>query len=72
MDERVVERGEDVGNTEDELALSNLGTERDGGFFLGDLDLLRGLEVHPIVSTSIQPKFTPPRARHACLRVPGA
>ena len=35
MDEGVIERGEDVGNTEDSLALSNLGTERDGGILLG-------------------------------------
>ena len=44
MDEGVVEGSVDVGNTEYELALSNLGTKRDGLFLLG-LDLLGGL--HP-------------------------
>ena len=44
MDEGVVERGVDVSDTENELALSNLGPERDGCFLLG-LDLLGCL--HP-------------------------
>ena len=42
MDEGVVERGEDVGNAEDELAISDLRAELDGGFFLGGLDFLGG------------------------------
>ena len=42
MDEGIVERGIDVGNTENELSLSDLRSERDSGFFLGDL-LLGGL-----------------------------
>ena len=46
VDESVVEGGEDVGDTEDELALSNLGTERNGLFLL-DLDLLGGLHPKP-------------------------
>jgi hypothetical protein len=33
MDESIVERCEDVSDAENELALSNLGTEGDGGFF---------------------------------------
>lgn len=42
VDESVVERGIDVGNTEDFLALSDLGTERDGDFLLwGFLGLRR-------------------------------
>ena len=44
MDEGVVERGVDVSDTENELALSNLGPERDGCLLLG-LDLLGCL--HP-------------------------
>ena len=52
MDEGVVEGGEDVGNTEDFLALSDLGTERDG-LFLRGLDLLGGL--HPKFRQSIHP-----------------
>lgn len=51
MDEGVVERGVDVGNTEDELALADLGAERDGVLFLHDL-LLGGL--HPIAELAIQ------------------
>lgn len=51
MDEGVVEGGVDVGNTEDELALVDLGAERDGVFGGGDLGLLGGLQVvHPPVS----------------------
>lgn len=38
MDEGVVEGGEDVGNTENELALSDLGTEGDGVLLLSDFD----------------------------------
>jgi hypothetical protein len=41
MDKGVVERGIDVGNAENELSLSDLRTERDGGFFPGDLLLGR-------------------------------
>lgn len=41
VDERVVERSVDVCNAEHELALCDLRTERDGGFFLGDLLLGR-------------------------------
>ena len=54
MDESVVEGGVDVCDTEYELALSNLGTERDG-LLLGDLDLLGGL--HPDACQSIHPNF---------------
>lgn len=35
MDERIVERREDVGNTEDLLSLCDLGTERYGVSFTG-------------------------------------
>lgn len=52
MDESVVEGGVDVGDTEDELALSDLGTERNG-LLLGYLDLLGGL--HPDPRQSIHP-----------------
>ena len=52
MDKGVVERGVDVSDTENELALSNLGTERNG--LLGLLsDLLGGL--HPNSRQSIHP-----------------
>ena len=61
MDESVVEGGVDVRNTEDKLALSNLGTERYGGFFL--LSLLGGL--HPVVSDAIQPKIQRIKASQA-------
>ena len=44
MDESVVERGVDVSDTENELALSNLGPESNGCLLLG-LDLLGCL--HP-------------------------
>lgn len=40
MDEGVVEGGIDVSDTPDELALSNLRTERDGGLFLGCFNFL--------------------------------
>ena len=33
VDKGIVERGEDMGNAENEFALSDLGTEGDGGFF---------------------------------------
>lgn len=48
MDEGVVEGGVDVGNTKDKLALSDLGTERDGGLFLlgGLLGGLWGASTH--------------------------
>ena len=52
MDEGVVEGCVDVGDTEDKLALSDLGTERDG-LFLRGLDLLGGL--HPKFHQSIHP-----------------
>ena len=52
MDEGVVEGCVDVGDTEDKLALSDLGTERDG-LFLRGLDLLGGL--HPNSRQSIHP-----------------
>lgn len=45
VNEGVVERGVDVGNAKDELSLSNLGTESDD-LFLGNLDLLGGLETY--------------------------
>ena len=37
MDEGVIEGGKDVRNTEDELALSDLGAERDSSIFLWGL-----------------------------------
>lgn len=40
MDKSVIEAGVDVRNTENELALSNLGTKRDSCLFLGRLSLL--------------------------------
>lgn len=43
MDEGVVEGREDVRDAEDELALSDLGTELDGSVLLGGLNLLGGL-----------------------------
>lgn len=52
MNERVVERGIDVRDTKDELALSDLGTERNDLFLLG-LDLLGGL--HPKFRQAIHP-----------------
>ena len=55
VDEGVVEGGIDVGNTENELALSDLGAERDG-FLNGNLGLLGGLLVHPLVRLHIQHK----------------
>ena len=39
MDERVVEGSINVGDTEDVLAISNLGAEGNGGFFLWGLGL---------------------------------
>ena len=56
VDERVVERGVDVGNTEDELALADLGAKRDGGFLGSGLGLLGGLRV---TSTCQRPHPTP-------------
>ena len=44
MDERVVERRVDVRHSKHQLALSNLGTERNGRFLLRGLDFLRGLK----------------------------
>lgn len=52
VDKGVVERGIDVGNTENEFSLSDLRTERDSGFFLGDL-LLGSLHIHRSASSSI-------------------
>lgn len=43
MNESVVEGGEDASNTEDELALSDLGAERDGVLGGWSLDFLGGL-----------------------------
>ena len=58
MDEGVVEGGVDVGNAEDELALADLGAERDG-FLSSCLSLLGGLCVHPLVRLCIQRTATP-------------
>ena len=55
MDKSVVERGVDVSDTEDELALSNLGAERNGLLLLLRLSLLRRL--HPEVCQAIHPNF---------------
>ena len=55
MNEGVVEGGVDVSDTENELALSNLGTESDR-LLLGDLDLLGGL--HPNFHQFIHPNNT--------------
>ena len=52
--ERVVERRENVRNTEVALAIGKLGAELDGLLLL-DAGLLGRLEVHPIVSNAIQP-----------------
>lgn len=52
MNESIVERGVDVGNTENKLALSHLGTERDSVLLSGCLGLLGGL-LHPFVSRLI-------------------
>lgn len=58
MDEGVVERGVDVGNTENELALCDLGAERDGFLSSSDLGLLGGLfGLHPLVRIHIQHKI---------------
>ena len=70
MDEGVVERREDVRDTEDELALRNLGAERDGVFLLGRLNLLGGL--HPMVSLPIHPKGVRFAARREHQRVGSA
>ncbi len=58
MDESIVERGEDVRNTENELALSNLRSQRDGGFFLWCLGFLGRLEISKVISV-IQTRFGP-------------
>ena len=52
--ESVVERREDVSNTEVALAIGKLRAELDGLLLL-DAGLLGRLEVHPIVSNAIQP-----------------
>jgi hypothetical protein len=44
VDERVVEGSVNVGDTEDVLAISNLGAEGNGGFFLWGLGLFWCLE----------------------------
>jgi len=44
MDECIVEGGINVGDTEDVLAVSDLGTEGNGGFFLWGLGLFWWLE----------------------------
>lgn len=57
MDEGVVERGVDMSDTEDELALRDLGSERDGFLSSSDLGLLGGLfGLHPFVRAHIQHK----------------
>ena len=68
MDEGIVERGVDVGNTENELALSNLGTERDGVFLSGSFGLLGGL-LHPDVSIFIHHNSVSLRARNRTTRI---
>ena len=44
MDKGIVEGGKDVGDAKYKLILSDLGTERDGVFFLGCLDFLGRLQ----------------------------
>jgi hypothetical protein len=44
MDERIVEGGVDVGDTEDVLAISDLGAEGDSSLFLWGLGLFWWLE----------------------------
>ena len=44
VDEGIIEGSIDVSDTENELALSDLGTELNGGFFLRGLGLLRRLQ----------------------------
>ena len=44
VDKGIVEGRENVGDTEDKLALSNLGTERDGVLLLLNLDFFGGLQ----------------------------
>ena len=44
MDKGIVEGSEDVGNAKYKLILSDLGTERDGVFFLGCLGFLGRLQ----------------------------
>ena len=69
MNEGVVEGREDVRNTEDELALRNLGAERDGFGGGGDLGLLGGLWV----SSDRQSSHPPQNAsRFASSRMPTA
>ncbi len=71
MDEGIVERCINVGNAKHEFTLSNLGTERDGGFILGGFTLLGRLNqqrVHPVVSYSIHhitPIMDKPAVFHA-------
>lgn len=72
MDEGVVERGIDVSDTEHQLALSNLGTEGNGDFFLGDLDFLGRLQVHPAISKPIHPILWPQGAQSAIVWAPEA
>lgn len=71
MDEGVVEGGVDVGNTEDELALADLGAERDGVLLGSSLGLLGGLCVHPLVRLSIQRKANPSMPIHTLGQHPG-
>ena len=40
VDECIIEAGEDMCNAEDEFAICDLGSERNGVFFLGCLDFL--------------------------------
>ena len=65
--ERVVERRENVRNTEVALAIGKLGAELDGLLLL-DAGLLGRLEVHPIVSDAIQPLNLAQRAPE-CMEV---
>lgn len=50
VDESIIEAGIEVRNAEHELALSNLGTERDGSLLLGRLSLLWCLQARSYVS----------------------
>jgi hypothetical protein len=57
VDKGVVEGGKDVGYANDALAFRDLGTERDGGFFLGRFDFLGRLnDIHESVGRSIRVK----------------
>lgn len=53
MDESVIERGEDVGNTEDKFALSDLRAELNGSLFFLNFAFLGWLEDDEIVLKSV-------------------